>query len=87
MKGDSGPLDYEYLVFVPEILRARNSVDFMQIRERNEVGAASPLAARRLLLDETRKRKENARKRKRLLAVYRSVGVLRQTFGKVEDQV
>ena len=29
-------LDYKQLVFVPEILGARNSVNIMQIRERNE---------------------------------------------------
>ena len=42
-------VDYELSVFVPEILRARNSVNIMQIRERNEEGmallGASPLAA------------------------------------------
>ena len=35
----------------------------------------SGFAARRLLFDRSKKRKENARKRKRQLAVYRSVGV------------
>ena len=29
-------VDYEWLVFVPEILRARNSKYIMQTRERNE---------------------------------------------------
>ena len=31
-------LDYEKSVFVPEILCARNSVNIMQIRDRNEEG-------------------------------------------------
>ena len=37
-------IDYEYSVFVPEILQAQNSVKIMQIRERNEEGMqrASP---------------------------------------------
>ena len=85
-------LDYEQSVFVPEILRVRNSVNIMQIRERNLEGMGrgrkktvsffflfsapallaargSPLTARSF----TRRsfdRSKNARKRKRLLAVY-----------------
>ena len=31
-------VDYEWLVFVPEIPRAQNSVKIMLIRERNEEG-------------------------------------------------
>ena len=44
-------LDYEYSVFVPEILRAGNSVNIMQIKERIEEGMGRSIA-----------RKENARK-------------------------
>ena len=36
--GNSLKLDYEKSVFVPEILRVRNFVNIMQIREGNEEG-------------------------------------------------
>ena len=64
-------LDYEESVIVPEILRARNSEYVMQTKERNERGGNGDAPVTSSGLGKEGSNFWWARKRKRLLAVYR----------------